>query len=226
MVGNLDFCGTGNVPVARPVIQSKPSSRSLAQIWTARNLDLSQFQNGDPIPEAKTAEEWASAGRRGAPAWCHYDSDPEKKYQAALNGKKYGKLYNWFAVNDPRGLAPEGWHVPTDKEWTELLDYLRYGIPIPKMGQFNQIRGTERQPIDGGVNESGFAGLAGGYRGAGGTFTYLGMSDNWWSSTEYHSDDAWDRELSNLPAVGSPAGSVLRYDVDKAKGLSVRLVRN
>jgi len=83
------------------------------QIWADRNLNVNHFRNGEPIPQAISNEEWIEAGDNKQPAWCHYDNDPE-------NGKKYGKLYNWYAVNDPRGLAPEGWEVPTDDEWKIL----------------------------------------------------------------------------------------------------------
>jgi uncharacterized protein (TIGR02145 family) len=88
-----------------------------SQTWMASNLNVSTFRNGDAIPEAKTEDEWEKAGKEGKPAWCYYDNYPK-------NGAKYGKLYNWYAVNDPRGLAPVGWHVPSDTEWTSLEDYL------------------------------------------------------------------------------------------------------
>lgn len=88
-----------------------------AQTWMAENLNVSTFRNGDPIPEVKTNEEWEKAGKEGKPAWCYYDNDP-------VNSSKYGKLYNWFAVNDPRGLAPEGWHIPRVDEWNTLKNYL------------------------------------------------------------------------------------------------------
>jgi uncharacterized protein (TIGR02145 family) len=87
------------------------------QVWTTKNLDVSTFRNGDVIPQASTDEAWEAAGENKQPAWCYYDNDPK-------NGTKYGKLYNWYAVNDPRGLAPEGYHIPTDAEWTVLTDYL------------------------------------------------------------------------------------------------------
>ncbi len=87
------------------------------QTWSAKNLDVSTFRNGNPIPEAITNEEWEKAGKQGKPVWCYYNNDPK-------NGKIYGKLYNWYAVNDKRGLAPEGWHVPTDAEWATLITYL------------------------------------------------------------------------------------------------------
>ena len=88
-----------------------------SQVWMTENLNVDKFRNGDPIPEAKTYEEWKKAGENKQPAWCNYKNDP-------ANGEKYGKLYNWFAVNDPRGLAPKGCHIPSDKEWTVLTDFL------------------------------------------------------------------------------------------------------
>jgi uncharacterized protein (TIGR02145 family) len=87
------------------------------QVWMTKNLDVAKFRNGDPIPEANTKEEWLKARENKQPAWCNYDNNP-------ANGSKYGKLYNWYAVNDPRGLAPEGYHVPTDAEWTKLENLL------------------------------------------------------------------------------------------------------
>jgi len=87
------------------------------QVWMTKNLDVSTFRNGDSIPQAKTDAEWKRAGEEGQPAWCYYDNDPK-------NGAKCGKLYNWYAVNDPRGLAPKDYHVPTDAEWTILTDFL------------------------------------------------------------------------------------------------------
>ena len=80
------------------------------QYWTTKNLNVSRFRNGDPIPEAKTKDEWIQAGIKKQAVWCYYDNDFK-------NGTKYGKLYNWYAVNDPRGLAPEGWDIPTDDDW-------------------------------------------------------------------------------------------------------------
>jgi len=77
------------------------------QTWMAKNLNVSIFANGDPIPEVKTNEEWKKAAEEKKPAWCYYENDP-------ANGAIYGKLYNWYAVSDPRGLAPKGWHIPIE----------------------------------------------------------------------------------------------------------------
>lgn len=77
------------------------------------NLDVDKYRNGELIPEARSDEEWIKYGSEKVGCWCYYDNDPE-------NGKKYGKLYNWYAVNDERGLAPVGWRIPSDKEWSNL----------------------------------------------------------------------------------------------------------
>ena len=87
------------------------------QTWTSLNLDVIKFRNGDFISQAKTDEEWEAAWLNKQAAWCYYKND-------FSNGTKYCKLYNWYAVNDPRGLAPLGWHIPTDKEWSVLSTFL------------------------------------------------------------------------------------------------------
>jgi uncharacterized protein (TIGR02145 family) len=88
-----------------------------SQTWMEENLDVSTFINGDIIPEAQSNEQWKRANQNKQPAWCYYQNN-------SANGKKYGKLYNWYAVNDPRGIAPLGWHVPTANEWKTLTKYL------------------------------------------------------------------------------------------------------
>ena len=153
-----------------------------SQVWMSKNLDVAKFRNGDPIPEAKTDEEWEKAGRNEQPAWCYYKNDP-------ANGAKYGKLYNWYAVNDSRGLAPVGYHIPSDAEWTILTDYL---------GGEN-VAGTKMKTKSGwvkngnGTNSSGFSGLPGGNRNNNGTFNNIGNNGNWWSSSENNTNYAWNR---------------------------------
>jgi uncharacterized protein (TIGR02145 family) len=89
------------------------------QVWMTKNLHVSTFRNGDPIPQAKTDAEWKLASENSQPAWCYYEND-------LSNGEKYGILYNWYAVNDPRGLAPEGFHIPSSSELVELSNFLGY----------------------------------------------------------------------------------------------------
>ena len=87
------------------------------QVWMTKNLDVDTFRNGDPIPQAIFSAEWEAAWENKQPAWCYKNNDP-------ANGAKYGKLYNWYAVNDSRGLAPAGYHIPSDAEWKQLTDFL------------------------------------------------------------------------------------------------------
>jgi uncharacterized protein (TIGR02145 family) len=178
------------------------------QVWTSTNLDVSTFRNGDPIPQAKTDAEWKGAGENKQPAWCYYDNDPS-------NGTKYGKLYNWYAVNDPRGLAPKGYHIPTDAEWTKLSDYLGGS------GAGTKMKSTSGWKNDGnGNNSSGFSGLPGGYNSFIGTFIWFDFYGYWWSSSEDDTNSAWSRIL------GYSSGSVLRSYYYKVEGLSVRCLRD
>lgn len=183
------------------------------QVWMTQNLNVDKFRNGDPIPEAKTNEEWRKAGENGEPAWCYYNNNPD-------NGDRYGKLYNWYAVNDPRGLAPEGWKIPSDEEWSRLADFLG--------GQ--SVAGTKMKSTDfwadyggkpgNGTNESGFSGLPGGFRYFNGTFYSIGEGGLWWSSTEDDSNGAWYRFLNSID------GFVNRDGSRKENGLSVRCLRD
>ena len=84
-----------------------------AQIWMAENLNVDRFQNGDLIPEVKSDEEWINAGNNGQPAWCYICNNNS-------NGIKYGKLYNFYAIIDSRGLAPTGWRISTEADWVSL----------------------------------------------------------------------------------------------------------
>ena len=123
------------------------------QVWMGENLNVSSFINGDLIPQAKTKEEWDKAGSIGSPAWCYYDNDP-------VNGITLGKLYNWYAANDERGLAPLGWHIPTDDEWTELTNNLggkeKAGIKMKSMIMWNDYKNVREEGV--------FEGLPGGIR--------------------------------------------------------------
>lgn len=179
------------------------------QVWMSENLNVDKFRNGDPIPEVKTAKEWVAAGINKQPAWCYYDNDPD-------NGDRYGKLYNWFAVKDSRGLAPNGYHIPTDAEWTKLSDYL---------GGYN-LAGTKMKSTSGwktngnGTNSSGFSGLPGGYRHDSGTFHVIGTIGYWWSSTGYTTGNVATRTLNF-------SNDYVDSDYyNKERGFSVRCLRD
>ena len=154
-----------------------------AKTWMKRNLDTDKFRNGDPIPEATSAEAWQQAGAEGKPAWCYYDNDP-------ANGKLYGKLYNWFAVNDPRGLAPEGWHVATEEEWMALESRFKAtsGLALKsRTGWEGKVPSN---------NKSGFTALPGGDRVIDGSFHGKGKVGSWWTSTRNTSFESWDFYLN------------------------------
>ena len=179
------------------------------QVWMAENLNVSTFRNGDPIPEAKTDEEWEKAGEEGKPAWCYYDND-------ASNGTKYGKLYNWYAVNDPRGLAPNGYHIPTDAEWTQLSDYLG-----GESEAGTKMKSTSGWAQNNGTNSSGLSCLPGGYRSNSGAFDFIDDKGYWWScSAGKYNDGAWDRYLGYFDSDVSRSYNRMTY------GFSVRCLRD
>jgi uncharacterized protein (TIGR02145 family) len=179
------------------------------QIWMTENLNVDKFRNGDPIPYAKSSAQWEKAGKNDQPAWCYYDNDPVK-------GEKYGKLYNWYAVSDPRGLAPEGWHIPTDAEWTFLTAHLggedAAGTKMKSKGGWKD-NGN-------GNDEIGFSGLPGGFCDYWGKCKDLFEEGKWWSSTENDRSFSWARQLYYKD------GNVRRGKADKSAGFSVRCIKD
>ncbi len=176
------------------------------QTWTQKNLDVTTYRNGDPIPLVQDNTAWANLSHG---AWCYYLNN-------TANGTTYGKLYNWYAVNDPRGLAPNGYHIPTDAEWTSLTTYLG-----GETGAGTTMKMTSGWLNNGnGTNTSGFEGLPGGGRGSDGSFNYVGANGGWWSLSEDDASYAWYRYLS-----GS-SGNVYRSLSSKRDGFSVRCLRD
>lgn len=137
----------------RNVLTSPSEVKIGDQTWMNKNLDVSTFRNGDAIQEVTTKEELSALRNKGIPAWCYYENDLDY-------GKKYGKLYNWHAVNDPRGLAAKGWHIPSKKEFETLVLFLG---GKNKAGKLLKVKG-EWGRIDISSNESGFGALPSGYR--------------------------------------------------------------
>ena len=179
------------------------------QQWMEKNLDVVTYRNGDIIPQVTDATEWAALTTG---AWCYYNND-------VANGAIYGKMYNWYAVNDPRELAPTGWHVPTDAEWTTLTTTL--GGDSAAGGKMKSV-GTTRwtTPNTSATNESGFSGHPGGYRNNFGTFFNIGNYVFWWSSTQNDTTVVWYRFLNyNI-------GNAYSYYTYKNYGFSVRCLRD
>ncbi|NQT24824.1 fibrobacter succinogenes major paralogous domain-containing protein [candidate division KSB1 bacterium] len=173
------------------------------QWWMAENLTVTHYRNGDKIPGLTDDDEWDNNNG----AYCYYNNDK-------TNIEIYGRLYNWFAVDDSRNLAPEGWHVPSDDEWQVLVDYL--GGDTLAGGKMKSS-GT----IEGATNENGFSALPGGYRYNHGTFDGLGTNPYFWSSTESSGGNAWHRYLYY------DNSNVYRDDSGwKQAGYSVRCVKD
>ncbi len=190
------------------VIDSNNKTVSIgSQIWMPENLNVDRFRNGDLIPEAKTATDWELAGKNNQPAWCYYDNDP-------ANGEKYGKLYNWFAVNDSRGLAPAGWKIPKDYDWSILINFIGGAEVV------GEILKASNEWVKGTFNNAfGFSALPAGIRDYDGYFKYVGLNCDFWTSDTNNSD-----ACSYMLDVFED--KIFRLYANKYKGFSVRCIRD
>jgi len=178
------------------------------KIWMQENSSVKNFKNGDPIPYVSWGPTWATLK---TPAWCYYNNDPASE---AI----YGLLYNWYALNDPRGFAPEGWHVATDTEWKDLITFL--GGNTVAGGKLKSVSPLWNAPNTGATNSSGFSALPAGSRGNGGTYVNLGRSTAWWTANQYGPNGSWSYY------AGHNTSSVTRGGASKQDGYSVRCVKD
>jgi len=190
------------------------------QCWTAENLKVTHYRNGDVISYVIDDTEWINLTMG---AYCAYDDDDS-------NVIIYGNLYNWYAVNDSRNIAPEGWHVPSDEEWRELEMYLGMSR---SQADSTGWRGTDeaskikevgikywRTPNTGATNISGFSVLPSGYRSGYGPFDSINFGTFFWTSSEGSRDYSWGRMLCyNHSDIG-------RYHLKKQYGFPLRLVKD
>ncbi len=179
------------------------------QEWMTENLRTTRYRDETPIPNISDNTLWSNANYG---AWSWYDNDSSYT-------QPFGNLYNWYAVNDGRGLCPAGWHVPSDAEWTTLSDFLD-GTPVA--GGPMKETGTAHwdSPNTGATNSSGFTGLPGGVRSTAGLFLSMGGNGSCWSSSEFDNSTAWYRYL-----VFS-GDDLHRSNNDKKLGFSVRCIRD
>jgi uncharacterized protein (TIGR02145 family) len=188
------------------------------QIWMKTNMDIDHYQNGDEIPQVTNDNQWANLTTG---AWCYY-----------LNGENYdiyfGKMYNWYAINDPRGFAPEGWRIPMDNDWMTLEKFLG-------MSQAESVNTGWRGTIEGnklkqegtenwsspneGYNGSGFTALGGGYRTSDGFFNIIKDYGGWWSISDNDFTTSWARTLKYN------SSQVERATYSKKCGFSVRCIK-
>jgi len=178
-----------------------------SQWWMGENLSETKYRDGSVIPKVTGRSKWSNL-KTGA--YCTYENKES-------NVARYGYLYNWYTVKDSRNIAPAGWHVPTDKEWTALTTYL--GGKNAAGGKMKATIHWE-SPNTGANNESGISALPGGYRLGNGLFYGLGDYASFWSSTQSGSNGAWARYLSYDLSV------VYRDIDDRHYGFSVRLIRD
>ena len=177
------------------------------QTWTAKNLDIETYRDGTPIPQVTDPISWANLTTG---AWCYNANQ-------TANGTVYGKLYNWYAVHDPRGLAPVGYHIPSNSEWTTLSNFLggnSFAGGKMKALEFWSSPNTEA------TNSSGFTGLPGGLRENDGSFASIGYNGVWWSSTEYSSTQGGSCGMNYGAASVNIGGD------DKVEGNSVRCIKD
>jgi len=179
------------------------------QTWKCSNLDVDHYRNGDSIPEISDRAEWANS-KIGA--WCYYNNDSE-------TGSVYGKLYNWYAVNDSRGLAPIGWHISNNDDWNVLLDFLGgksiAGAKIKEVGYAHW-----KAPNTGATNTVKFSALPAGYRNSWGTFIDLGYHTGWWLPAEYLPTHGW------ISTIGYDYLNLVINPTEKTDGFSVRCVKD
>lgn len=176
------------------------------QVWMAENLDVTCYRNGDPIPEVRDPKAWSELTTG---AWCWYENKDEY-------GKRYGRLYNWYAVSDPRGLAPEGWRVATDDDWEKLAEAL--GGELVAGGALKDARAWKSS--EGTTRRSDFALLpSGARRETDGRFLLLGEYSRLWSATESSSEKAWSR------GVGYFDMALRRGEANKRLGFAVRCLK-
>ena len=212
------------IGTASNIVANLPSVTIGTQVWTTQNLSVARYRNGDIIPQVTDQIQWSGLTTG---AWCWYNND------SASYAATYGRLYNWYAVNDARGLAPLGWHVPSDGEWNKLVKYLDAGADttcqacVQSSIAGGAIKNTTgwSAPNTGATNSSGFAGLPGGHRVnfrflLNGYFYNIGNLGIWWSSTDDGGSNSGLRSLDYL------SNSVTALTDDRREGFSVRCIKD
>ena len=219
-IPNCNFTGTANqlpdstttTTTTTVCVNCIPGNVTIGtQVWTGCNLNVDTYRDGTPIPEVTDPTAWATLTTG---AWCYYNND-------SANGPVYGKLYNWHAVNNTAngGLAPVGYHVPTQPEWSTLTALL--GGDIVAGAELKEAGLCHWQtPNTGATNSTGFAALPGGFRSNSGIFQNINFGGEWWTSSESSGTSAFDRQMQFNATNASSSSSL------KIFGYSVRLVQD
>jgi uncharacterized protein (TIGR02145 family) len=191
-------CATSPAPITDVVIGT--------QTWLLGNLNVDTYSNGDPIPQVTDPTQWATLTTG---AWTYYNNN-------SANGPIYGKLYNWYAATDPRGLAPVGYHIPDNSEWDTLMNYLG-GSPVA--GGAMKSTTLWNAPNTGATNSSGFTGLPGGDFTS--TYNNLGDLGIFWSATSFNATFSHVRILNNSSSILDDS-----QFSQKNRGSSVRAIKD
>ena len=190
------------------------------QIWMSENLNVEEFRNGDKLPFARTSEEWEIAGIMGEPISAYYPIED------LSNNQKRIKLYNWYAINDSRCLAPQGFHIPNDQEWDDLIQYIDRNARKNIKGSQSAIAGNLLKSKKGwnenknGLDKFGFNGSPTGSitaQGKSGAFNEWAF---WWAASECSKDFAWIRYIHYKD------DEILRTDYGKKIGFAVRCIKD
>ena len=182
------------------------------QVWLVENLKTTKYRNGDALPNVTVDSVWNNQSITSTGAYCNYNND-------GANILVYGHLYNWYAVNDSRGLAPAGWHIPSKTEWETLTTYL--GGDTLAGGKLKEA-GTAHwlAPNTGATNSTGFTAVPGGFRMYSGKSEMIGTFGVWWTSTI--SDDFSALNCGMFNDNTEATVSVNR----KANGSSIRCIKD
>jgi uncharacterized protein (TIGR02145 family) len=186
-----------------------------SQVWMKENLKVSKYRNGDTILNPQNDNDWGTTTKGAYTIYNHL----------VANNETYGKLYNWYAVADPRGLCPVGWHIPSDSNWTTLGKFLGGdSLAAGRMKTIGTIQsgtGLWQEPNSGATNISGFTALPAGIHYSFGPFVYLGEGTVWWSSTEESNSEIWYRSMTCISKILER-----EKGADKNVGWSVRCVKD
>lgn len=188
------------------------------QRWSLRNLEVVTYANGDVIPEVQDPVAWEALTTG---AWCYYNNDP-------ANGAIYGKLYNWYAVTDPRGLSPSGWHTPSKPEWQGLFLFTDPSsgggkdIPNTAASALKETGTTHWDlPNDDATNSTGFTALGGGFRDPTGSFLLLNNLGAFWCTEEISPTEGRSFYMTSGDGTGTD-----NSNTTKQFGLSVRIIKD
>ena len=186
------------------------------QCWTQSNLRVSKYRDGSSITNITDGTQWSQTNTSSTGAWCNYNND-------AGNGTTYGKLYNWYAVNDSRGLCPTGWHVPTDAEFTDLVLFIDLtstdGFGVQSSTAAELVKSTNLWNSGSGTNTTGLSVVAAGQRSSDGTYVELGTSTNLWTTSASSGSLYWYRHFN-------ASANYYKFHASPEYGFSIRCVRD